>query len=206
MTRLLGGRDTDRMDALSDGLFAIVLTLLILQFEVPTVAPEELPAALADQGPLLFSYLLSFLVVGLYWIVHHNLFQQIVRHDRLLLWLNLAFLLTVSFLPYPTEILGLYGTRFAWTLYASNIVLVGITLTAIWTYAARAGFLADEIDEFTARAVTIRGLIAPAVFLLSIGAAVVSVTLAFFVPLLIAPLQALWVRRYRGRRGPGDLE
>ena len=88
MIRTLGGEGTDRMEALSDGLFAIVLTLLVLQFDVPDVPAEELPAALADQQTLLVSYLLSFLVVGLYWIVHHNVFRSIVGHDRFLLWLN----------------------------------------------------------------------------------------------------------------------
>ncbi|MDL5363331.1 TMEM175 family protein [Halalkalicoccus sp. NIPERK01] len=198
MIETVGGRDTDRMDALSDGLFAIVLTLLILQFEVPSVAPDELPAAVIEQDTLVFSYLLSFVVVGLYWIGHHNLFRHIVRHDRVLLWLNLLFLLTVSFLPYPTEMLGLYGTRFAWTLYAVNIVLVGVTLVGLWTYATRAGYLEEDIDARTARSITGRGLIAPAVFSVSIAIAAVSLELAFYTPLLIAPLQVLWVRRYRG--------
>ncbi|MFP8951798.1 TMEM175 family protein [Natrialbaceae archaeon A-arb3/5] len=196
MVRLLGGEGTDRMEGLSDGLFAIVLTLLVLQFDVPDVSPSELPAAVADQETLLISYLLSFLIVGLYWVIHHNLFRYIVSHDRALLWLNLLFLLSISFLPYPTELLGLYGTQFAWTLYAINFVLVGVTLTAVWAYAARAGFTDDRIDARSARLITVRGLISPAVFVLSIGVAAVSLQLAFFVPALIAPLQMLWVRYY----------
>lgn len=195
--RTLGGEGTDRMEGLSDGLFAIVLTLLVLQFEVPDVPADELPAAVADQEALLVSYLLSFLVVGLYWIVHHNLFDHIVEHDRVLLWLNLLFLLSISFLPYPTEIVGLYGTQFAWTLYATNFVLVGLLVTACWTYAARAGYTAAGIDDRMARMITIRGLITPVVFAFSIAVAAVSLTAAFFVPILIAPLQMLWVRYYR---------
>ncbi|WP_247003340.1 TMEM175 family protein [Halosolutus gelatinilyticus] len=206
MVRTIGGQDTDRMEALSDGLFAIVLTLLILQFEVPNVPPDELPAAVTDQGTLLFSYLLSFFVVGLYWIVHHNIFQHIVRHDRVLLWLNLIFLLTVSFLPFPTELIGTYGTQFAWTLYALNIILVGLSLTVVWAYAAREEYLSDEISDRTAWLVTGRGLISPLVFLLSIGVAAVSLTLAFYIVLLIIPLQMYWVRRYRRELEPFDEE
>ncbi|RQG96558.1 TMEM175 family protein [Natrarchaeobius chitinivorans] len=197
MVRTLGGEGTDRMEALSDGLFAIVLTLLVLQFDVPDVPAAALPGAIADQETLLVSYLLSFVVVGIYWIVHHNLFRYIESHDRVLLWLNLLFLLSISFLPYPTEVLGLYGTPFAWTLYAVNFVLVGVLLTAVWSYAARAGFTDDRIDDRTARMVTIRGLITPTVFALSIPVAAVAVSVAYFVPLLIAPLQMLWVRYYR---------
>lgn len=197
----LEGENTDRIDALSDGLFAIVLTLLILQFDIPNVqASAELPSALLAQQPLLFSYLLSFAVVGLYWIVHHNLFEQIVRHDRVLLYLNLFFLLTVSFLPYPTELVGIYGTNFTWTLYAVNLGLVGLSLTVLWWYAVYRGFTTKRIDARTARFITVRGLITPAVFFLSIGVAAIDLTLAFITPLLIVPLQLLWVRYYhRGR-------
>lgn len=204
MVRTLGGAGTDRMEALSDGVFAIVLTLLVLQFEVPNVADGALPAAVAAQQPLLVSYLLSFVVVGLYWIIHHNLFRYIESHDRMLLWLNLFFLLSISFLPYPTELMGVYGTRFAWTLYGINFVLVGLLLTATWAYAARAGFTDESIDAPVARLITIRGLITPAVFVISIGVAPVSLALAFYVPLLIVPLQAVWVRYYRRTMDASD--
>ncbi|AGB15125.1 putative integral membrane protein [Halovivax ruber XH-70] len=196
MVALLGGDGTDRIEALTDGVLAIVLTLLVLQFEVPDVAPSALPAALADQETLVVSYVLSFAIVGLYWTIHHSLFRDIVEHDRLLLWLNLCFLLSISFLPYPTEVLGTYGTTFAWILYAVNLSLVGITLTAVWAYAAHAGFTSDRIDARLARLITIRGLISPATFTLSIAVATVNLSIAYVVPLLIAPLQLLWVRYY----------
>ncbi|WP_440770506.1 TMEM175 family protein [Natronorubrum sp. DTA28] len=206
MVRTLGGPDTDRMEALSDGVFAIVLTLLVLQFEVPDVSASELPAAVADQETLLVSYLLSFVVVGLYWIIHHNLFRYIEAHDRILLWLNLLFLLSISFLPYPTELMGVYGTQFAWTLYALNFVLVGVLLTAVWTYAARADFTAGEISDAAARLITIRGLISPAVFVLSIVVATVNLSAAYFVPILIIPAQMVWTRYYQGEIGDSDGE
>ncbi|GAB3034291.1 TMEM175 family protein [Natronobiforma cellulositropha] len=196
--RLLEGEDTTRMDALSDGLFAIVLTLLVLQFEIPDVDPGALPGALTAQWPLLFSYLLSFAVVGLYWIIHHNLFQNIVRHDRVLLYLNLLFLLTVSFLPFPTELLGTYGTHFTWTLYAINFAFVGGSLTLVWCYAVARDFTAESIDRRLGWLIAVRGLISPVVFLFSIGVAAISLEAAFFTPILIVPLQALWVRYYPG--------
>ncbi|AHG00105.1 hypothetical protein HALLA_16165 [Halostagnicola larsenii XH-48] len=207
---MLKGERTDRIEALSDGVFAIVLTLLVLQFTVPDVpanrAGTELAGALADQLALLFSYLLSFFVVGIYWIVHHNLFRQIDRHDRLLLYLNLVFLLAVSFLPFPTELLGVYSTRLTWTLYALNVSLVGLVLTTLWWYADRRGFTIDAIDERTGALITLRGLIPPAVFLLSIGVAAVNLSVAFYVPFLILPLQAFWVRRYQSSEPRPEAE
>lgn len=197
MVRMIGGEGTERIEALTDGVLAIVLTLLVLQFEVPDAPASALPGAVADQETLLVSYLLSFAIVGLYWTIHQTLFRNIVDHDRLLLWLNLLFLLTISFLPYPTELVGTYGTRFAWTVYAVNLALVGVTLTAVWAYAAHAGFTVDWIDDRIARLITIRGLISPAAFALSIAVAAANLTLAYVVPVIILPLQAVWVRYYR---------
>lgn len=197
MVRMIGGEGTERIEALTDGVLAIVLTLLVLQFEVPDAPASAVPGAVADQETLLVSYLLSFAIVGLYWTIHHTLFRNIVDHDRLLLWLNLLFLLTISFLPYPTELMGTYGTRFAWTVYAVNLALVGVTLTAVWAYAAHAGFTVDWIDDRIARLITIRGLVSPAAFALSIAVAAVNLPLAYVVPALILPLQAVWVRYYR---------
>ncbi|WP_227356212.1 TMEM175 family protein [Haladaptatus salinisoli] len=206
--QVLEGEGTDRLEAISDGVFAIVLTLLVLQFEIPDVPSEQaetnlLPRLLALQ-PLLFSYLLSFFAVGLYWVVHQNLFQTIERHDRILLYLNLLFLLTISFLPFPTELIGTYSTRLAWALYATNFAFVGVTMTATWWYAAWRGFTTDEISARHAKLISIRGLTVPAVFLLSIGVSLVSLQWAYWTPVLIGPLQALWVRAYRAMEA--DLE
>ncbi|MFC7154902.1 TMEM175 family protein [Halomarina halobia] len=200
--RTVGGEGVDRLNAISDGIFAIVLTLLVLQFEVPDVPPSELGGALRAMRPLFVSYLLSFFVVGLYWVVHHNLFRQIVRHDRVLLYLNLLFLLSVSFMPFPTELIGTYDTRLAWTLYALNFIAIGVLMTAIWQYAASSGYVADVITPLDARLLTLRGLINPAVFAASIAVSAVNLDAAYLVPLLIVPLQVLWARTY-GRSNDG---
>ncbi len=200
VVRVLSGEGTDRLEALSDGVFAIVLTLLVLQFEVPTVPHGQIGTQLASRllefQSLLFSYLLSFFTVGIYWVIHQNLFQQIERHDRVLLYLNLLFLLTISFLPFPTELVGTYSTRLTWGLYATNFALVGLTMTATWWYAARRDFTPEAISNRHAQLISIRGLITPAVFLFSIAVSLVSLELAYWMPLLIVPLQVWWVRAY----------
>lgn len=205
---VIEGEGTNRIDALSDGFFAIVLTLLVLQFEVPDVPPTQtatdlLPRLLALQ-PLLFSYVLSFFVVGLYWVIHHNLFRVIIHHDRYLLYLNLLFLLFISFLPFPTELLGNYTIQLTWVLYASNLAIIGITMTAIWQYAVNRGFVDDQVNRRAARLVTIRGLITPGVFLFSILASFASLDLATLTPLLIIPLQMWWVRVYKTSENRDD--
>ncbi|WP_224449100.1 TMEM175 family protein [Haloprofundus salilacus] len=189
-----------RIDALSDGLFAIVLTLLVLQFEVPSLphgrVGAELLAALWGMRSLVFSYLLSFFSVSLYWVVHHDLFRHVVDYDRRLLYLNFVYLLFVSFLPFPTELLGIYGGAVAWTLYALNLATIGILTTVLWWYTASYDLLEPELGLRTTRLIVLRSLIAPTVFLLSIGVAAVDVTFAYVTPFLIGPLQSLWTRRF----------
>lgn len=105
-------RDRDRIVNFSDGVFAIVITLLILTIEVPDILPasvaRELPSRLLALSPDCLSYVISFLVVAVYWQAHPRVFGPIRDYDRTLLWLNFLFLMTISFLPFPTSLLGEY--------------------------------------------------------------------------------------------------
>ena len=109
------GKDRDRIVNFSDGVFAIVITLLILTIEVPDIPPasvaQELPSRLLALTPDLLSYVISFLVIAIYWQAHHSVFEPIRGYDRTLLWLNFLFLMTISFLPFPTSLLDEYGEQ-----------------------------------------------------------------------------------------------
>jgi uncharacterized membrane protein len=98
-----GQRELDRLIFFSDGIFAIAMTLLVLEISVPEVpsdlAAAEVPAEVLALWPKFFSYVLSFLVIGTYWIAHHQTFRYVASYDRTLLWLNLLFLLSISFIP-----------------------------------------------------------------------------------------------------------
>jgi uncharacterized membrane protein len=117
----------ERLIALSDGVFAFSMTLMVLTIDVPkleNVAAADMPRAVLDQWPELFSYAISFLVVGLFWLEHHRLFRYIRRHDAELIWLNICFLLCVSFLPFPTDLAGEYADQpFAVAFYATSMAL-----------------------------------------------------------------------------------
>jgi uncharacterized membrane protein len=109
------GKGLDRVIFFSDAVFAIVMTLLILDIQVPEIPPDlvsaELPGRVLDLWPKFFSYVLSFLAVGTYWIAHHGTFRYIKSYDRNLISLNLLFLLSISFVPFPTALLGEYGEQ-----------------------------------------------------------------------------------------------
>jgi uncharacterized membrane protein len=139
--RLLGS-STDRLRSLSDGVFAIVITLLILEFKTPHLADPasgtELVRELAKLWPKLLSYLISFFMAGIYWVGHRNVFEAIQHSDRPLLWLNNVFLLGVSFLPFPAAILGQYDANpMALTIYGANLAAISLSLYFILAYACR---------------------------------------------------------------------
>src|SRR4051794_4436924 len=133
-----------RMEAFSDGVFAIVITLLILDVKVPTSAGGHLGRALAQQWPQYAAYLISFFVVGIIWLNHHAVVQLLDRTDHTLQVLNLLLLLPVSVLPWPTAVLAEYlrdGTerdqRVAVLLYGIPSSARGIAFNVLGRYALR---------------------------------------------------------------------
>jgi uncharacterized membrane protein len=114
----------NRVEAFSDGVFAIVITLLILDIRVPEVEYNQLAASLITVLPRIFAYVISFGVIGVYWLAHHQSLQLVGKLNGLLIWLNLIYLLTVSFMPFPTALLGRYPMQ------PIPIVIYGLNLIA----------------------------------------------------------------------------
>jgi len=124
-----------RLEAFSDGVFAIVITLLVLDIKIPEVAAPDLGAWLVSVLPQLLTYILSFFVVGLYWHSHHQVAAQIKLIDEIFIWLNLVWLLFVSVLPFPTSLLGRYPFQpIPLTIYGINLILVNVTGFIILAY------------------------------------------------------------------------
>jgi uncharacterized membrane protein len=133
-----------RMEAFSDGVFAIVITLLILDIKVPPSAEGHLGRELAHQWPQYAAYLISFFVVGIIWLNHHAVVQLLDRTDHTLQVLNLLLLLPVSVLPWPTAVLAEYlrdGTagdqRVAVLLYGLANCAMGVAFNVLWHYLLR---------------------------------------------------------------------
>ena len=141
--------ETQRIEAFSDGVFAIAITLLIIEIGVPHVTGDEsLSEALGDLWPSYGAYVLSFVMIGIYWANHHSLFRLFVRTDHYFLILNVFFLMTIAFLPFPTAVLGEYldndeQRATAVRLYALGLLLPAFGWLCVWLYAnAR-----DLVDE-----------------------------------------------------------
>ncbi len=132
------GSGLGRLLAFSDGVFAVAITLLVLNLGVRSGLSESaFDHALHKLLPQLFSAATSFVVVGLFWLAHHRVFVQIQRWDPLLLRLNLLALSPIVFIPFATQLLGEYGHyQSAVIIYASTVAFAGLFLTLLWLYAA----------------------------------------------------------------------
>lgn len=136
-------RLVDRMVFFSDAVFAIVLTLLILELRPPDT-PRGDEAALLDglmeEGRNFFAFAFSFLIVGIFWGAHMRLTRRLVAHDGLVQGVNLAFLFTIAFIPFASALLGKHvGSQTAYMVYAATMVAASIGQTLLWIAIARGG-------------------------------------------------------------------
>jgi uncharacterized membrane protein len=167
------GRGLDRVVNFSDGVFAIAITLLVLNFRLPHVASHgadsHLFHALTDESDTFMGFAVSFYVIARYWMVHHRLSIFLRRVDPGFIGLNLVFLASVVFLPFPTEVLGVYGdTVTALVFYAVAMTATGLLSTAVWEYAYSRGLMDPRLTPAWRRGGWVRGLTVPVVFATSI--------------------------------------
>lgn len=194
--------DKAGIGALSDGIFGVALTLLVLDVHLLGASTAPLIVQLLTVWPRLLSFSLTFAVVAAYWTAYHRLLARIVAYDRTLLVTNFLFLALIVLTPFPTSVLNEahLATRAdaltAWVLYAGTLALVGITLAWLWQHARMRGLVDSSLGAARAEYLLVRTLIAPAVFLLSIGVAWISPTSAYLTLLVILPAHAAAARRY----------
>jgi uncharacterized membrane protein len=197
----------ERLIFFSDAVFAIVITLLVLPLTAEIELPEggrDLAGHVWDQWPKVLSFLVSFLVIGQFWIAHHHMFEYVRRYDQGLLWLNLVSLLTVSFMPFPTALIGARletDAAFPVVFYAASMTVASITLTSTWLYAVRRGLVNPATPTSELLSLTRRAFATSAVFLLSVGAAFLGLPVAVFFWLVLLPLARVLLFRTAAGRG-----
>lgn len=175
-----------RLEGFSDGVYAIVITLLILTIRIPEVPPKALGAALAKLLPQVFTYFLSFFVVGLYWFAHHRVSHQVKQIDGTFIWLNLVWLLFVSVMPFPAALLGRYPLQgIPIAIYGIDLILANITGFLITVYLKSH----PELTVTTISAAALRGQVP--IYLATNGIYLVGIAFAWILPWLSYSLYAL---------------
>jgi uncharacterized membrane protein len=205
---IAGNLEYDRVLFFSDAVFAIAITLLVVDIRVPDVTSGVVDAsqALHDARYKILGFVISFLVIGLFWMGHHRLFRYITALDRPLIFLNLLFLGTIAFLPYPTALLFVSSTSqvAATVFYAACVAGAGFAELAVWVYAIRAkGLVPASIPPAFRRYELAQLLPTPVVFGLSIPVAFVAPGVAPFTWILLVPIGRVLPRIMRARLPSG---
>lgn len=177
------GLSFERVVFFSDAVFAIVITLLVLEIKVPHIeghTERGVLGGLLGLLPKFIGFVMSFFIVGVMWIEHHRIFRFIERYDAGLLWRNLFFLLSVSFVPFPTALFSEYfWSRTAYILYAATFGVVALAKLWVWSYAARRpALISPSSDAATLRRISRRSLAVPIACAASIALSFVSTFIA----------------------------
>jgi uncharacterized membrane protein len=161
--------DPARVLALSDGVFAIIITLLVLEIHPELTQGHSLNEALGELRPSLVTFVISFILAGMYWVGHRDLFALIRRTDRGLVWLNILYLLPLCLLPFGAGMLGRYDTEpVALRIYGLNLVAIAVMRVVIWLYATnRPHLLWQRLDDRQRRAGLALNLVPGLVYLLA---------------------------------------
>jgi len=187
----------NRIEALSDGVFAIVMTLLILELRVPDLPPNApnvaVTPALLALWPKFASYIVTFVSLGFFWLAHHVMYHAILGTDRVLLWLNIIFFMFVSLLPFSTSVLNAFTDAFiAPLIFGANLAIIGWILFFQWQYASsQPGMLAGFASREYRNKLRSRMLLVPAATTLTALFCFWSVGISLAVYLFLLPLYML---------------
>jgi uncharacterized membrane protein len=182
----------ERLVFFSDAVFAIAITLLALEIRLPEdiahASNRELLSDLFAIWPKYLGYMISFLSIGNFWVIHHRQYRYIERYNTRLMFINLLVLMAVAFIPFSTAVISENGNRTATILYALSASIVGLLSTLLWVYASyKRRLVALDMEPAIVRRGVVRNLIAPVIFLFSVGLSYLNPDLAKISWILIAP-------------------
>ena len=196
-------KETSRLEAFSDGVFAVAITLLVLNISLPVLdshnillGDRDFWRALGDRWPTFVAYIISFLTIGVMWLNHHRLFVHIKRIDTVLLFINLLLLLIIVFIPFPTSLLANYiispsSDHAAAVFYSGTCLLMACCFNVLWNYASYHNrLLGKNVDEAAVKAINRQYIFGPLLYLIIFGVAwlntILCVALVFILALFFA--------------------
>jgi uncharacterized membrane protein len=198
----VGYFETTRLEAFSDGVFAIAITLLVFGIKVPPAGPGgDLVRSLTALWPSYLGYGISFVTLGIMWANHHAIFAYIRRCDRYFLLIHVFFLMCIAFLPFPTAVLAEHlpdptSRRVAVAFYSATLVVIALAYNAVWWYAVAGRRLVDpRADSAAIRTISRRYLLGPVSYAVSFALAFVNVWASLAVHGILAILYLLPERK-----------
>lgn len=189
-TRQVPLMSLNRFEAFSDGVFAIAVTLLVLEIKAPDLThatSSEAVTKLLQIFPHVLSYITSFIVIGVIWINHHALFHFLKRVDRTVLVINLLLLMCVAFIPYPTALIGEFGASLPVVIfYGLSLAMTGFVYNALWFYVVHRYILSERlIHQKAVWKASLWSLSYPISYFIAAGLALISINLSIVLYVLI---------------------
>ena len=176
--------EKNRLEAFSDGVFAFIITILVLEIKVPHLDvhadSSELWNKLKEIFPVLFSWVVSFLIIGMLWLQHHNILQMAKKADYAIVWLNTLMLLFTALIPFPSELMGLYPNNSLAVASLGIVMLLSGTMIIVLYYYIADNYLTDKYDKKTVMKNVRKSLIAgPLLYGVAIASAWVNTYITF---------------------------
>ena len=202
----------ERLILFSDAVFAIAITLLVIEIKVPEIDSAQLSDAAIGKGlahliPRFVGFFISFLIIGIYWTVHHKVFVFVDNYTNKLLWLNLFFLFSIALMPFSSGLYGEYANHIELLLpygfYVFNICLTGLFNLLLWRYISspKSGISNQPISNARRGYGNFRTLVVPFVFLISFVVAIWSPFISRYAPMLL-PLMMRLAAKYYKKKDP----
>ena len=182
------GLPKNRLETLVDGVFAIAMTILVLELRAPqTLGPGGLAQGLVDLGSRFATFVISFIVLGVYWFAHHQVFHFVLRVNRTLVWLNILFLMGIAFVPFAASVMGAYtNDAIALSLYGGVLGLLAALGYLIWWYiSGDRGLIEPGLDPALVHKVRVWLAIGPVITPVAIAVSFVSTTVALLIYLTL---------------------
>jgi uncharacterized membrane protein len=196
----------ERLILFSDAVFAIAITLLVIEIKIPELPRNEVTDnhilnKLGHLIPKFVGFLVSFLLIGLYWVVHHRLFGYVINFTPKLIWLNILFLLFIALMPFSTGFYSEYAGLPIITpviFYSGNVAMLGIINFFMWRYVGNPRHsLSENLSPLIAKYSSMRAITVPVIFIIFSFVYVWSPTIAIFIPPLIPLIMKLAFRGFR---------
>lgn len=193
----MGEKETGRLEAFSDGVFAVAITLLVLNIKIPGLeSDKDLWQNFVNNWPMLVAYITSFATIGVMWINHHRLFTHIKHINTPLMLLNLLLLLIIVFIPVPTALLAEYLVRLdlhaAAVLYSGTFVVLACCFNILWRYGSYHNrLLGENVDAHSVEAISRQYLFGPLLYLIVFAVAWVNTLACIILSFILALFFAL---------------
>jgi len=195
------GLSTHRLEALSDGIYAFAMTLLVLNFEVPKaikgIENRQLTEFIISQSDRFLNYFLSFALLAIFWMINQQIFHHIKKTDGKHIWLNILTLMFVVFIPFSTSLISEFPDKLAGEfLFALNIFLISVSTQFAWLYANRERrLIAEDLEEEHIRLSIRSGWVSPAVSAFSMAIAFIKPVMCTYIYMVIPVILYLpWFR------------